>query len=176
MSEYMQPGSEEIEYKPRWVDTNSEEVIKLLKEQGTVYRRKIEPIKGARQVTEPETVETVLSSGVRESSTDAKPGDWVITGSQGEQFVFTNSKFEGLYISNGQGGYLPRERKIVAVRNPYNEPISVTAPWSTSEKPELQNGDESCMLVASLDDEGEFTSDRYIIGSEQLLLNNYDRA
>lgn len=162
------------EGEPRWVDTNSDEVVSLWKEEGRIYQRKIEPIRGARQVADPETVVTIIPGGVTESTTDAKPGDWVITGAQGEEFVFTNSKFEGLYTSDEEGVYMPRERRVVAIPNPYNKPISVTAPWSTPDKPELQNGDANCRLVASLDDQGELTNDRYIIGSEELLLSNYE--
>ncbi|OGN04734.1 MAG: hypothetical protein A3B99_03580 [Candidatus Yanofskybacteria bacterium RIFCSPHIGHO2_02_FULL_44_12b] len=74
------------------VDTLGPEMVERWKNEGKLYRRKIEPILGAEKVTETRVVETRLPDGTLESSQEAKPGDWVITGSKGEKFVVTQKK------------------------------------------------------------------------------------
>ena len=161
------------EDQPQIVDLFNLGMELKIRNSGKLYKRKIEPIRGAEKVTEGQTVETFLSNGVQESVVDAKPGDWIITGAEGEKFVFTAKKFIDLYISDGQGGYLPKNRKVMALKNPFGKQIKIVAPWSTKESPAYQEGDEHCFVVASLDDLGDFTGDRYLIGNEELLLSNY---
>ena len=165
---------ESIEGQEILIDTFSQELIARWKSEGKLYRRKIEPILGAEKVTEAKVVETRLPDGTIESSQEAKVGDWVITGSEGEKFVFTQTKVDSLYIMGEDGKFIPRERKIIAIKNPFAKPIKINAPWGTPEKPDYQSGAENCMLVVSLDDNGEMTRDRYIIGNEEMLLNNYE--
>ena len=166
---------ESIKEEPKSVDLFNREMEALLL-GGKVYLRKIEPIKGARQVSESTVIETHLPDGTLESSQEAKAGDWVITGSKGEEFVFTNSKFQGLYEDNGSGEHIPRERKIIAIKNPFGTNVRISAPWGTIEKPAYQDGSEKCMLVSELTPDGAMTKDRYIIGDEEMLLNNYNTA
>ncbi|MFZ2048767.1 MAG: hypothetical protein WAV25_00470 [Minisyncoccia bacterium] len=163
------------EKEPQFVDLFSNEMeTKFFSTEGKTYIRKIEPIKGARQVVEPTTVETRLPDGTLESTQEAKVGDWIITGSKGEEFVFTNSKFDNLYVADGKGGYIPRERKIIAIQNPFGNTVRISAPWGTAEKPAFQDGGEKCMFVVEITSGGEMTKDRYIIGDEEMLLNNYN--
>lgn len=166
---------ESIQEEPQSVDLFSSELENLLTMEGKTYLRKIEPIKGARQVTEATVVETHLPDGTLESTQDAKVGDWIITGSKGEEFVFTNSKFNNLYEDSGNGEYMPRERKIIAIQNPFGKSVRISAPWGTLEKPAYQDGSEKCMLVAELASDGALTKDRYIIGDNEMLLNNYNQ-
>lgn len=158
---------------PQSVDLFSSELENLFATQGRVYLRKIEPIKGARKVQKATVVETRLPDGTLESTQDAKIGDWVITGSKEEEFVFTNSKFLNLYEDQGNGQYMPRKRKITAILNPFKTTVRISAPWGTPEKPAFQDGGEKCILVAELSSDGTLTKDRYIIGDEEMLLNNY---
>ena len=149
---------------------------KLIEEQllaGTVYKRKIEPIKGAQQVSEQIMIETRLPDGTLESTQNANPGDWIITGSKGEKFVFSDTKFQSMYNLDGQGGWIPKERKIVAIPNPVGTPIRISAPWGTPEKPAFQDGSEKAILAAEIGIDGQITKDRYIIGDQEMLLNNY---
>jgi len=162
------------EKQPKMVDLFSTEMEAKIKNEGQIYQRKVETIRGAEQVVEPQTVETHLPDGTLESSVEAKPGEWIITGAKGEKFVFSAKKFDGLYQSDDKGGYVPRERKVIALKNPFGEPVKISAPWGTPENPSFQEGSENCYLVVSLDEDGAFTSDRYIIGDEELLLSNYD--
>ena len=164
------------EKQPKKVDLFSSEMETKIKNEGQVYQRKIEPIRGAEQVTEVQVVETHLPDGTLESSVEAKPGEWIITGAKGEKFVFSASKFDGLYESDAEGRYVPRERRVVALKNPFGEAVKISAPWGTPENPAYQEGSEKCYLVVSLDERKAFTSDRYIIGDEELLLSNYTPA
>lgn len=164
----------EKERGPRLIDLFSDELENLLKTEGKIYQRKIKPIRGAEQVTQPTFVETRLPDGTLESIQDAKTGDWIITGSKGEKFVFSDKKFHNLYISDGKEGWIPRERKIIAIPNPFNEPVRISAPWGTPEKPAYQDGNDRAMLVAELSPDGAMTQDRYIIGDYEMLLSNYE--
>lgn len=149
------------------------EIVRKIQEEGFIYLRKIEPIVGAQQVTENQIVKTQLPDETIEAITEAESGDWVITGSKGEKFVLTNEKFGDRYYKKTEGVYIPKEQKIIALRNPFNEPIKIIAPWSTSEKQEYEYGSEKAIMVISLDEHGQYTNDRYLIGDEEMLLSNY---
>ena len=162
------------EQGPKMVDLFSAEMEEKLKTEGKIYSRKIESIRAAEQVIKSQTVETRLPDGTIESSVEAKEGEWIITGAKGEKFVFSQKKFDGLYDSDGKGGFVPKERKVIALPNPFGEAVKIFAPWGTPEKPAYQEGSEKCFFVASLDESSNFTNDRYIIGDEELLLSNYE--
>lgn len=157
------------EKQPVLADLFSEEFETCFKTNGKVYRRKIEPIRGAQQIAEATVVETRLPDGTLESTQEAKSGDWIITGSKGENFVFTDKKFQSLYNSNGTGGWVPKERKIVAISNPFGQSVRINAPWGGT-----QDGSEKAVLVAEIGPDGSMTKDRYIIGDEEMLLSNYE--
>lgn len=144
-----------------------------LKEEGGVFSRKIEPIQSARQVTTSEVIETHMPDGTLEDTAQAEFGDWVVTGPLGETFVVSDEKFNELYKVNLTGGFTPRQREILAIQNPTGKSIQVRKPWKKEGKPEYQTGGKDCFLVVSLDEKGEFTDDRYIIGDEEILMSNY---
>ena len=160
------------EQEPQFIDLFSVELEDQLR-MGQKYKRKIEPIKGAEQVAKDCSVQTILPDGTIESEQDARLGDWIITGSKDERFVFTDKKFHSLYETDGEKNWIPRERKIVAIHNPLGRSIRISAPWGTPEKPAYQDGSNQAMLVAELSADGNMTMDRYIIGDEEMLLNNY---
>jgi len=158
----------------REVDLHSPEVLETLKENGELFRRKIEPIKGVREPDALEQVDTIVN-GIVESSKTAKPGeDKIITGSRGEEFVLSNKNFDNLYTTDDSGSITPRERLVMAMKNPYGEAIRIEAPWSTPEEPQFQDGTSEAMITFSLDYAGELTNDRYIIGDREMLLANYE--
>lgn len=158
------------------IDLNSEAIVELLSQKGELFRRKIEPVKGVREPETEERVDTIVN-GIVESSNVVRPGqDKIITGSRGEEFVFTRAKYESMYITEEDGTVTPRERFVVAMQNPYNQPIRIEAPWSAPENPQTQDGTAEAMLTFGLDDDGNLTSDRYIIGDIDMLLANYDPA
>ncbi|MDQ5928639.1 MAG: hypothetical protein QG594_413 [Bacteroidota bacterium] len=161
------------EREPKIVDLFDPEIVRRIREEGFIYLRKIEPIVGAQQVIENQMVKTQLPDETIEAITEAESGDWVITGSKGEKFVLTNEKFEDRYDEKTKGVYIPKEQKIIALRNPFNEPIKIIAPWSTFEKQEYEYGSEKAIMVISLDEHNQYTNDRYLIGDEEMLLSNY---
>jgi hypothetical protein len=158
----------------RNIDLHSPEILEQLTAKGELFRRKIEPVRGVREPSEEETIETVVN-GIVESTQVAKPGEHkIITGSRGEEFVFSNAKYNSLYTLDEADNVIPRERFIVAMQNPYKESIRTEAPWSTPEDPKFTDGTSEAMLAFSLNDKGELTDDRYIIGDREMLLANYD--
>jgi hypothetical protein len=62
---------------------------------------------------------------------------------------------------------------VIALKNPYQEGVRIAAPWGTPETPAYQEGSAKCFLVISLDEAGNFTNDRYLIGDAELLRANY---
>ena len=80
MIKYMLEKTRTTEQEPQIIDTFGNEMINMWEEKGIIYYRKIEPIKGAEKVTKTTTVETRLSDGTVESTNEANPGDWIITG------------------------------------------------------------------------------------------------
>ncbi len=161
-------------YSHEEIDLFSTVMEARLKGEGTAYRRKIKPIRSAIELKEPTVVETRLPNGLVESTVEAQRGDWIITGVQGEQFVLTPDRMDYLYTVGSDGRHTPKERKIVALKNPFRSPVQIIAPWSTPEKVAYQTGSEECYLVAEVDATGALTADRYIIGDETLLLGNYE--
>jgi len=156
------------------VDLRADEVVALLAEKGELFRRKIEPIRGVRDPETDEEVQTIVN-GIVESTQTAKPGEHkIITGSKGEEFVFTVGKYADLYVDDSQGNVTPRERRILAMQNPYGTNVRIEAPWSTPEDPQFQDGTAEAMFTFGLDEAGELTSDRYLIGDREMLLNNYE--
>lgn len=168
---------ESAEKQPRVVDLFGAEMEAELKNAGQLYQRKMESItiRGAEQATKSQSVETHLPDGTIESSFEAEPGDWIITGAKGERFVFNSKKFDSLYKPDSKGGYIPKDCRVIALKNPFGEAVRIFAPWGTPEKPAYQDGSEKCFFVISLDEAGNYTNNRYIIGDEELLLSNYDR-
>jgi PGDYG protein len=150
------------------VDLFSYEIEEKIRNDGEIYERRIIPLRGAKQLNEPQTVETDLGEGSVETTVKAKAGDWVITGAEGERFVLNTEKFQSRYRPDDKNGYIPREHAVIALKNPFEKPIKIKAPWG-----EYEQGGTDCYLVVSLDNHGKLGNDRYIIGDEKLLLNNY---
>lgn len=156
------------------VDLHSPEVVELLKKRGELFRRKIETIQGVREPETAEQVDTIVN-GIVEASQIAEPGKHrIITGSRGEQYVFTNEKYDSLYTVSEDGSVIPRERRVLALQNPFGRPIRIEAPWSTPDNPQTQDGTTEAMIAFGLDDLGELTDDRYLIGDREMLLANYE--
>lgn len=119
---------EEIENKFPSLDLHSENFESRILREGRVYVRNIKPLRGARKVEVSEVVETYMPDGTLECVNEANPGDWVIVGPEGEEFVFSEEKFNDVYVSVGDGTFLPKERKIIAIENPTNSKIRIKAP------------------------------------------------
>jgi hypothetical protein len=84
-----------------------------------------------------EKVETVID-GKKETENTAKTGDYILTGTKGENFVLTPEKFNSRYIIAG-GLAKTKPVKIFAKEYSNQEPVSFTASWG--EKMILEIGD-----------------------------------
>jgi hypothetical protein len=162
MAEQLQP------FEALEVDLYSPEIEEFLRESGQLYRRRIEPLLSVRFPESPEQIDTIIDGAV-ETSTLALPGKHMaITGKKGEEYVVATSQIGALY------DLVPRERLMIGLPNPYGQSIKILAPWSTPDKPQYQEGTESAILAFNLDESGDLTSDRYIIGDPELLNANYE--
>jgi phosphoglycolate phosphatase len=162
--------------EPLTVDLFDPGLEERIKNTGSVYDRLIKPLKKAEPAKERTEVKTDLKGRFVETQAEAEPDDWIVTGPEGEKFVLSHKKFHDRYRSDGKGGYLPKERRIVALKNPFKKTIRIAAPWGSAGKPAYEFGDENCFLAVSLDKNGEFTRDRYLIGDGEILLSNYRPA
>lgn len=94
-----------------------------------------------------------------ETTNTAQPGDAIITGPKGEQYVLTPEEFGAMYEplvdENGEtieGQFLPKN-VVKRIKNPTGQEIVIDAPWGGD-----QNGEADCWLV-----ESQINGDRYII-------------
>jgi hypothetical protein len=165
------------EREPRKISLFTPEAEEIFKNNGEIFRRKVgEPLLHVEQVTETRVVKTILKDGTEETAKTAHPGDWIIKGSEDELMVVDKEKFAKDFELHSNGRYYSKEKLITAVRNPFKEPIKVTAPWSTFDEYILEKGSEECFMIIALDENGKYTNNRYLIGNVNLLLANYERT
>lgn len=124
------------------------------------YRKKV--IVDARQATEEETLDTILASGVHETSRVVPVGFWIITNPGGEQYAISDEKFRSRYEATEDGRWRATGT-IRAIHNPTFEDVEIMAPWG-----EPQYGDKNCLFAATMDGT-EITNDRYIIGGDEFV-------
>lgn len=123
------------------------------------YRKSV--IVEARKTLKEEKLDTILASGVHETSRIVPVGHWIITNPGGEEYAVTEEKFLSRYEQMEDGRW--RAKGVIrALRNPTGEDVEIMAPWG-----EPQYGDKLCLFATSLDEEGEITNDRYIIGGAE---------
>lgn len=115
----------------------------------------------ARQVTEPEFLDTVLANGFLETSREVPLGHWIITNPGGEEYAVPDEKFRSRYEDIG-GGKFKAKGLIRAYSNPTGEKVEITAPWG-----EKQYGDTRCLFATTIGENFEPTEDRYIIGYDE---------
>lgn len=167
------PSFEKTPGEPKLTDLFSEEMEERMRAEGHLFSRRTSvPIAGARQVEAEETVETIVKE-FKEDTRLAKVGDWVVTGSTGEQFKNTDAEFHENYEQDESGQWLPKEKSVLVLPNPTGEPIAIIPPWANEENPGPQRGDEHCFIVFVLSPQGDFTDNRYLIANEDILHTNY---
>lgn len=112
----------------------------LHKKQGQVHARPAMP---------DEKIVTTLASGLEETTNTARVGDWIITNPAGEKYIVPKQKFSDRYESTNANGIFHAKDYIRAMKNPYNEPIEIVAPWDAP-----MMGDENCMIADACDANG----------------------
>lgn len=115
----------------------------------------------ARQVKEPEFLDTVLANGFLETSREVPVGHWIITNPGGEKYAVSDEKFHSRYESIGDGKYKAKGL-IRAYSNPTGRNVEIMAPWG-----EKQFGDTRCMFATAIGENFEPTEDCYIIGGDE---------
>jgi hypothetical protein len=116
----------------------------------------------ARRTEHPEKLATVLADGTVETERVVPAGHWIITNPGGEQYAIDDEKFAKKYTQEGTPGTYRAAGEIRAIQSPVQGPITITAPWG-----EEQHGNEGCYLAAGVDEDGNPTADRYIIGEQE---------
>ncbi len=104
----------------------------------------------ARPATEGEQIETILGSGVKETTNSAKLGDWIMTNPSSEQYIISEQKFFARYEATETEGVYRAKGFCRAIKNPFGEPIEIMASWGSP-----QTGDENCMIADTCDENGE---------------------
>jgi hypothetical protein len=122
----------------------------LADKQGTVL---------ARQVTETETIVTIVNGVFAETTNTAYPDDFVITNPNGEEYILQAANFLKRYKPTGLSGVYQARGTIRFIDNPTGASIEIIAPWG-----EPQFGEADCLLAVTVEDENDSISgDRYII-------------
>ena len=124
------------------------------------YRKSV--IVEARKTLKEEKLDTILASGVHETSRIVPVGHWIITNPGGEEYAVTEEKFLSRY-EQMEDGRCRAKGVIRALRNPTGEDVEIMAPWG-----EPQYGDKNCLFAATMDGT-EITNDRYIIGGDEFV-------
>lgn len=116
----------------------------------------------ARRAERPEPLATVLADGTVETERIVPAGEWIITNPGGEQYAIEDEKFGKKYTPDGPDGTYRAAGEIRAFQSPFPGPITIIAPWG-----EEQHGNAGRYLAAGIDDNGEPTEDRSIIGEQE---------
>lgn len=136
-STYKTPEAQE---KSMQIERTSEVITNALSTHGDMFA-KFGEIR-AEVAADVTPVETVLSDGTKETKNVAQLGDFIVTNPGGERYVVKPEKFERLYQKADQEGVFTPRGQVVAVRNPYEKPISMMASWG-----ELQHGAADCWIA-----------------------------
>lgn len=108
----------------------------------------------ARLAATPEEVITRIQ-GKEETRNTANPGDYVVTGPQGEEYVLGAAKLEARYKPvEDQPGIYEAFGKIRAVDNPYGERIAIVPAWGG-----YQYGEQDCKVATTVDVQTEKPND-----------------
>ncbi len=120
-------------------------ISEALDRDGKIYR-KIGEYR-ARRVDVATPVETVLADGRKETRNVAAPGDYIVTGAQGEQYAVKPAVFSTRYeLKPGTRDVYIARGHVVAIPNPFARPIYIVAPWG-----EIQHGSENCVIADMYD-------------------------
>ena len=145
-------------------------IAKALDRDGKVYRKNGEV--RARRVSVATRVETILADGREETRNIAAPGDYIVTGAGGEDYVVKPDVFAARYERKPgtEDAYLARG-EILAVPNPLGHAIEFWASWG-----EVQSGAADCMIADVFDPATKKRAGRpYIIGRAEFE-NTYARV
>lgn len=138
----------------RRVDVHDPHVTGLLL-AAPVWRQK--KIVTARPARAGERLTTTLAGGSVKTVRTLTGSEVVVTNPGGEQYAIAGERFWDRY--ENVGGYQWRATGLVhALRNPWAEPITITAPWG-----EVQHGTADCMIAMVPGVHG----DRYLIGAAE---------
>lgn len=94
-------------------------------DRGCIYQKQL-ITKKARIAKEEQEIVTIINGDVETTNT-AHAGDFIVTGSSGEEYVITKDKFNKLYEEVSEGLYQTKPDEIRAVET--SEHISFEAPW-----------------------------------------------
>jgi hypothetical protein len=128
------------------VDRMSAEIFQLL-DIAPVYK-KIGTVR-ARIAKSGEKVDTILPSGVVETTNIANEGDGIVTNPGGEEYIVPKSKFGLKYVESETSGIYYPIGYIKATRNPYECDIKIETRWGD------QIGDSNCLFADSCDSKGQ---------------------
>jgi hypothetical protein len=115
----------------------------------------------ARRTRRAEKLATVLADGTVETERLVPAGHWIVTNPGGEEYALDAETFAKKYTPEDDGRFRATGR-IRAFQSPVAGPITIMAPWG-----EEQYGNEGCYLAAGVDEDGNPTKDRYIIGEQE---------
>lgn len=137
------------------IDIKSKEIIDALN-KAPVYIKNI--IVKIRPATQNEKIITILNDGEKETINIAKIGDWIVTNPSNEQYIINNKNYLEHYKETGEAGFYIENNYCKAIKNPFNKPIKINAPWGFT-----QIGDEKCLIVNQCKIDGTFKSDPYLV-------------
>ncbi len=120
-------------------------IAEALDRNGKTYRKN--GYVRARRVSVATPVLTILADGRQETRNVAAPGDYIVTGPGGEQYVVKPEVFAARYERKpGSRDVYFAHGQIVAIPNPLGSAVHLAASWG-----EVQSGSADCVIADTLD-------------------------
>ncbi|MBA3788873.1 hypothetical protein H0X32_00565 [Patescibacteria group bacterium] len=138
-----------------YVDRKSPEIMEGLA-QAQIYKKV--SIVRARPAIAGERITTTLVDGREETSNRAQEGEWVVTNSQGEEYIVPEEKFNVKYQKGSEEGIYRAVGFVRAFKNPFGKPIEIQGKRSS-----LRKGDSDCFIVDGCDEEGVSNGEPYLV-------------
>lgn len=104
---------------------------------------------------------TTLVNGVPETTNVAVPGDMLVTGQLGEQWVLSAEVFALRYKPTDVQGLFTATGRVRALQNPTGKPLTINASWG-----QPQTAAADCWIAEQVDAAGLAASPRYLVANE----------
>jgi len=145
---------------PKQVELNTDEMDAAFSAAPT-YRKSA--VVTARLSKAGEALVTTLANGTVETSRTLESDQYIVTNPGGEEYAIAPEKFASRYEDIGDGNYRAIGKAKI-IPNDTGGDVDIMAPWG-----ELQHGKSDCVFASGVDEDGNPTTDRYIIGGEEFL-------
>lgn len=130
----------------------NKKIVRKIWDEGEIYHMKIDPIKHARRLK--------------------NTNEWCIVNFDGVESKLTDKEFNNLYEEDcfGDIGYKARVKKIIALKNPFNQEIEINLSDNNQENL-IQLGGKKSFIAISVNSNRSVSKNRYFFKNKKALLS-----